>query len=852
MKKKIILSLVLITILSLMISFSLQTKIVKGEILDCPTTMYMPASKLEFYSLNNPEAIFISQSGNMVISEYNPIANENTLVIYHSSYKDYSEIKLSNEDHQIQGPVTYVALFEDGDDLFVIFLYSSRIHYLKVPEEDVENVTDDSTNSTYYIQNNDVALGVSFSVNGSTLIAQHTSGINLYDITTDGSSLFFEKGFRDLTKQDILYCFLSEDNDIYYFIKDIGIFCVKSDGVELQICETKELATYMTECGDYVYFTTNDALYRVKKEKNSQLEQVLFVTKEDSLGYLKSPRGLATKDGKLLVVDNELNCVQEIDPVIKDFTSFAITTESSASYRLTNNASNISLSEHYLYALDNESMDSSNERKRIVKISLDDMGMERTYSQIDLSVVYEKKDGLEVKYAASDNYVLIAYGTTLTLYEQKPSSTGKILLTATNFHKEDIDIASCYYLDNSFYYMTTQWKVGSTNKKNSYIYEIQLSTEDNIITEYTSNLIHTVDNNCTQFTMDIFGNIYVTIFDTEKQKYFVKKNNFDDVLIQDNPICIQVDFKGVVYLLYDDDLVITYSFDENVFVETRILHYEDVSTSKYICLTYNTPEAFILCDACILRTIDNSLNINTLGNINADRLDAKEILDNPSFIVITEYAKLFKVKLEAIEEINGHNYFIMNTIEPISSPNTKNVYVIIARLEGYYLISYSKSLTALIKVDSQGIYEVSSASDLYKYNIKVETKDETMYLTNDVTVMSKPIFDINSYNLVTLHENDRVNVMKVIELNGKSWSLVKDSSTGLIIGYVPTGYLSSIKLLGTNIEDNVNTILDEDSARRGKNCLLIVLIALTITIAVLLLENKILFRNIESEQITNG
>ena len=63
-----------------------------------------------------------------------------------------------------------------------------------------------------------------------------------------------------------------------------------------------------------------------------------------------------------------MNTVQEVDVTNCKFTTFAITTESTADYRLTKNASHLELSDNYVYALDNAETitESEKPKKRIV------------------------------------------------------------------------------------------------------------------------------------------------------------------------------------------------------------------------------------------------------------------------------------------------------------------------------------------------------------------------------------------------------------------------------------------------------------------------------------------------------
>lgn len=810
------------------------------------TTMFMPATRLEFYDLNSPQAICY-KDGYLIITEYHK--NEETgvetnkLIVYDPSKESY-EVNISPTLMN----VTCVAKYND----YLLLLIDSAIFTL--PLDDISGTPFDTG----------VRVGKSFSVYDNVVVTNTSSGIQKYTISENNGNLTFSK-FEEKAVTDVLSCLLTASGDFYYFVSGTGLIKREPDGGEEVIVyksvpEIDIAPSHMAELGNFVYFTTPSGLYKVKKEKNSELIKVVAVSEDGGLGTLSSPAGITVKDGKLLVADTSLNCIQEIDPSVDKFTQFAVTTESTADYRLTNNASSMTMSENYLYCLDNATMrDGETEPiKRIVKISLDDRN--KTYEKIDLTPVYENNpDVKDIKYAASDTHVLISDGKSVILYEQVKGSP----ITLKKVFEYKKRATAVYYLDNDFYLANYYIDVYNANAAFTQIYKIQLPSTENELTEITVSPITENEENLdfskdvpgipVDMTVDIFGNVYVATqnLETNPTEYrihsYYNGKTISTNILTELPYGIEADFAGYVYALYSNSVIKKYDFTTTAITSTEYkVNAVGGFIVKDINLNYRNEKAYFLSDACIIVTTDENLDIQHLSRISADSVKPTELKTTQQFITVDKHAKLFKVTINDYITESGHTYF--KTIEPISNPNIEKIYLVIAEIENdYYLISYSQKFTALVKKSSVQANSSTSLVPVENYEIlgiTVENaNNEKQVVSNNVKYFSRPIFD-NNYNIGSFEKGATVYKTLKVSFNGKTFILVSDEN-GSAIGYVPEGYLTNVILTSGTVKTETSTAVFENASQRKKNVLMIMIIAFTLTASALFLEFKILFKKPE-------
>lgn len=809
---------------------------------------FLPASPVEFYDLNSPVAVSYSNDGYTVISEYSYDQTTNTehnkLSVYNPILKAYVEFASGNGYSNITQIKKY------GD--FIYFAHESNIYYVSV-----NDLSATPKQLLYY--DNDVnanSVGVSnyFDFNNGKLVANLSNTIDFYSLAYVEGEPFAQHVFPFKGINSSLG-FYSNDGNVYFLSG--STLCYINPLVNIKpttLTQNMPSIISMVDIGDYLYFTNSEGLFRLSKTLNSVPEKILSVTvNAKTLGHIRSPQGLTVKNGKLLITDNYLNCIQEFDITSLSFTTFAITTESTADFRLTYGASKICLSDNFVYVLDNSyvATEFEQERKRIVRISTDNA--QKKYQKIDLSNIYEKNADFTLKnFVCSDTHILICDSDTVTLY--KIIEGTPLTLEPIYTYDSSIEVTSVNYLDGVFYFLNTagfgEEYLGNVTK----ITKIIIPSEDNELEEIKiETSTSEIPGIAIKTAVDVFGNVYVytkTDLSSVNGKliryYNDTVNDIKDV--NDNILDIQTDFNGYIYALTENNIVKKFVKNEqNYDTYDYILKLATNETANGLVLNYQKETAYILGGARVYKTSDNALDIGNLSSISAKDVNALKIYEEVKFVTVNKNAKLFKVILGNYRYDGDEVYF--KDITPIANPNVTKTYLVISDLnDEYYLVSYSQKLVALVRKtsvseDSQKFdANVINVNDYETYGIEVIEKENTAhYTSNQVKIYSRPMFDDN-YNVSLVDKNTKIYEKKRITFNGKTASLVSLTENGESIGYIFSGYLVDAPVTPFEYDNSVSATFGENANRKAVIPFMILIIAVTLTASLLIIENKILFK----------
>ncbi len=793
------------------------------------TEAYMPASSLELYNLTSPISISY-RDGYMVIAEYyvNPEDQTefNKISVYSPETKKFTALP----NHPSISNVTH-AEYHNG---YVYYLSSSFLYYVPVNDLSATPTKTLVTSSNF------------FSFTDDFVITNSSNSIIIYSIDNSGSTPSFTQN-NALTFTTKL-ALLSSEKDVYY-TQAGKLYChqARVNMTSYLVGELGVDVSYMVECGNYIYYTSASGVYRIEKGKN-KVPELLVESNPNAkgLGEFISPQGISVKNGNIIVADPSLKCVQEIDTATLKFTNFAITTESTADYRLTSNASKIMASENYVYVLDNSSELTEDGRacKRLVKISRD-AGV-NTYLSISLKPLYEENPEFEIELITASNTHLLLYdGKTLNLYEIE--GLKKV------YSVESETVTTLNYLDGDFYY-TDKALNESLSAEIINVNKITLPSKDNELTriketklteesEITGSLLHS--------TIDVFGNVYLLLNDLNGDTKLIRYYNGTASIpceINHEVISLKTDFSGSVYALSDNGVVYKYTYKDS----TRNFEVQDFTLdtsglgAKDIELNYRSNKCYVLSNACVLITCDDALSISNLSGVSADNLRLTDINENPTFLTVNKDAKLFKVAIGNYTQVDGVNYF--KDITPISNPNTSGVYLVIADIgEDYYLVSYNQKLLALVRkntvsVDPTFKNDATIISPNKYSDFQIEIKDidnESYYVSNATDIYAKPTYDIN-YKTSRLEKGDIVKAIKSVKYNNFECTLITDAQ-GTYLGYVPSGYLSQTVITDSQEVSDTVQLLEGDNGRHFNESLMILIIAFTITVTLLFIEKKLLF-----------
>ncbi|MBR6737853.1 MAG: hypothetical protein IKL82_05775 [Clostridia bacterium] len=791
------------------------------------TEAFMPSSALELYSLTSPISVSYND-GYLVIAEYfvNPEDQTefNRISVYNPNLKKFTALP----NHPSISNVTH-AEYHNG---YVYYLSGSYLYYVPVSDLTKTPVKTSVTSSNF------------FSFNENFLITNSSNSIVIYTVSYDSEPTFTAGDPLTFTTKLAL---LSSEKDVYY-TQAGKLYCYQArlNMTSYLVGELGVEVNYMVECGTYIYYTSASGVYRIEKGKNNQPELVVTSSQNASgLGELKSPQGITVRNGNLIIADPELKCIQEINGLNGEFTSFAITTESTADYRLTSSSSKLLSSENYVYVLDDGKMlDDGTTYKRIVKIALE--GTENKYSSIPLNSLYEENPDFKVELIAiSDTHALIYDGKNLNLYEldglKKVYSIQNETVTTLN------------YLDGDFYY-TDKALNESLSAEIVNVNKITLPSPDNELTSITEHKLtesSEISGSLEKATIDVFGNVYLLLADSQGAKSLIRYYNGNSsipVSVEHEVISLKTDFSGSVYALSSNNVIYKYTYKESArtFEVSSYTLSAGEMTAKDIELNYRSNKCYVLLDACVLVTVGDTLEISNLSGVSADNLKLNEVTENPVFLTVNKDAKLFKVTLGNYVESEGKKYF--KNITPISNPNTSRVYLVIAEIgEDYYLVSFSQKLVALVRKNTVNVdptfksdASVISPDNYQEFKITIsELSGENYYVSNSTNVYAKPVFDVN-YKTITAQKSANYKAVKTVTYNGFSMTLIKDENETLI-GYVPTGYLVNTTISSPTISEETVKVLQGDNGKHFNESLMILIIALTVTLSLLFIEKKLLF-----------
>ncbi len=784
------------------------------------TTAFMPSSSLQLYDLKSPVSISYSNSGYMVIAEHIGGSDGSSLFDRISVYNPNTQKFGALNPH----PTIYNVTHAEEYGGYVFYLSNSRLYCVPTSDLTKEPIETPITSSNF------------FSIKGGYLITNTNNSIIIYQVSVENGLNFTKKSTHNFTTKN---AFISTENNVYYLFGG-KLYCFDTQSSTSYEVATVEVdVNYMAEIGSFIYLSSGSGIFKVEKGAGKTLETVLETDDVLKLGHLSNPQGLTVMDGQLLIADPTIKCVQAINPATNEFTDFAITTESTADYRLTNNASDLMLSENYTFVLDDgETKPDGKTYKRIVKTAISQTA-ENRYKSYSLESLYQEDENLLIKYVAcSDTHIAIYANKTLAVYDIQGDELNKI------YSLESESVTSLFYLDGEFYY--TDYALHNFEYNKVVAHKLTLPTLDNELTQIKNTKLNetsVIKGVATHSCVDVFGGVYLIVDEQNgSDKKLVKIKNGISTELNTIPYVaktIRADFAGNVYVLSENNLIYKYAYDD--YSNYQVMQIDSELPVKKIELNYKSNVCYMLSNACIIKTADDSMKIENLSAINSNTLNLSTVTQ-PKFITVDKSAKLFKINLSDVDS-DGN----FNSVTPISNPTADKVYLVIAEIENYYLVSHSNKLVALVRKTSttyspDAVFDsaIITSSHYQDFNIEIENLNgEEFYLTNQTTAFSKPIFDYN-YKTVTTEKGEKVKAIEKITCNNLSMTLISDLS-GNLKGYVISGYLTQTSATETVTTTNTIQVLTSNDSRHFNDTIMILVIALTVTLVALFIEKKLLF-----------
>lgn len=709
------------------------------------TGIFLPTSYLQYYKLDNPYAICIYQDDD---EDFVAISHKDAIVIYKN--EKFSSVPLALGDVSVKAIQRYKN--------FLLFLYDSNIYCI-----DINGFENDGWVANPI--NTGILCSTSFSINGDSIVVHTSDLIKKYAIGTDLSGGFT---IDESTKEEKLFqnsamLLLSPDGNVYTSkIGQDGIFSwdnptspiVDASNVESLICSTD---------GAYIYYSCPDGVFMIDTTagEKAPVEVVRSseYTEDADLGNIYTPKGICLVNDMLWVVDSSINAVQEIDLLNENkFTEFAITTNSTAINRLTENVKDIVVDKDKIYALDSG---------RIVVINNID-SIDRTYNRINLTT-----NDID-EFSVGNGYVCYYSGGYVHLAKIVEDEENELFFKLEEKAPAELeDVVDITYSENAFYLINT-----GTIKNDSHpvVYKIDLASEPHqcvpILKENTEVL--TDAGSAIEVVADVFGTVYYCTEDNGFYKFY----SFDGTTwsyINQRPVeldllNLQTDFDGKLFALYENNVIDIINEDG---IKTKTLktseNLDSINPAKSMCLSCNSQTAYFIFEGLILNSSNASdLNIATPHTIKIP--EGFNTAYNPiqQFAKVKDGAKLFEVDLNFLDG----EYF--KFVDYSESLDTQTDYAIIPLDDKYSL---------LIK---DGISAIARNSDVIDKR-GIDTASLTKFALVDFSSYSVPVLENYFKTTSTFDKYDVVEISGTITFNGINYYVVKDNEN---YGFVPDTFFT--------------------------------------------------------------
>ena len=731
---------------------------------DIPTDIFLPTTYLQYYKLNEPYAICryeeedgiyvaVSHAGAIVFYKYNAETGE----------EQFKSVTLNDAPSSVGA--SSIAKYKN----FLIFTQWSKICYADV--SDFDSVDTSAQIKTAYPCSN------SFSVFGDTMAVTTTEGIVYYDLSVseEGNLVFTEKtGINyHYETNNPLSVLNSKDGKTYYYSPDAKAIveytpATRTSRIVAENLEgVKSIAENSGADDDSLYFSSNNGVFAITARGASAPIIPLAIVATDGekdLGKLWNPKGICIVDDKLWVVDsdnfdkeNSINAIQEIDIGTGEFTDFAITTNSKAVNRLTENAQDIVIDGDKIYALD--------DRRIVVINNIGGGAKERTYNGINL-------DSAVDNFCVSGDY--IAYTTGNSAYSAK-ITVAKIcrgedendpILTLDKLEisgdmLSNIRIDDIAAMDGIFYFF-------GTRTTHPILYSLDLNAETLKVNE-----LHTFDGitgSGSRITIDPFNSIYFAVQVTGGYELYGLENgkltSLSKVITDKKLLSLQTDLDGKVYALYEDNLVECYVGGEKVLSKT-------ITTSKNLgsikpavamCLSCDSRYAYFIFEGLILRSGESAgLNISTPYTINIPSDFSMKFSKDELYGKMRKGAKLFEIKASELSS----EFF---AFKRFAIENGFDDYAVKDLGGKYYLILKAGRAAIARKTDflSDTAFGITSL-------------DTTGYAITDFRVYALPVLKKLYVSDCNVKKYEKIGIIGEITFNGDDYFVVKtDDGEGLI------------------------------------------------------------------------
>ena len=712
------------------------------------TGIFLPTSYLQYYKLDNPFAICRYLSDD---EEFVAISHKDEIVVYCN--EKFAKIPLDLDGKS----VSVLQRYEN----YLLFLYKSTIHTIDITDFENENWSGTPKN-TGIICNN------SFSIYGNEIVYHDSNYIYKSKIKSDLSGGFDVDISTSIQVDEDLTAMvhLSKTGNIYYSKVDAdGIFVFDGNQKSVFYPQAKNVSAITeSDDGKSIYYSCPYGVFSIDVESKtiSTVCESSDLTVESDLGNLYSPRGICYLGNKLWVVDNSINAVQEIDLTTNSFTQFAITTNSQAINRLSENVQDIVVDKDKIYALD---------KNRIVVIN-DINNAERTYNRINLPTPISK-------FSAGNGFICYSNESTVSVCKLTQNPDDQNIFDLTDIQSTTLSdigtIEDISFSEGIFYVIRTV--ILNDGISHPIVYAIDTTKETLLLEPILSDL--TAEGYAKQVVADVFGTVYYCSEKDNNYEFYSYDGNQVKLINTFNkttPIRnLQTDFDGKLYSLLDDNKIVIVTEDG---VTPKTLETSqnlgNIKPAKSMCLSCNSETAYFIFEGLILSSsVSSDLDISTPHTIDVPEGFNLNFDVNQKFANVKQGAKLFEID---ITNLNGEHFIFKDYADAKSDSQNYAVKV----LNDKYSLLICDGVSAVARnSDIQSTFEPTDI-DVEKYAV-------VSFTTYTLPVLQSP-YKSNEQ----IEKFSTVKIVAEINFNGVNYFVVERNGS---FGYIPDTFLTDTVIL---------------------------------------------------------
>lgn len=757
------------------------------------TEIFLPTTYLQYYKLESPYAICRET---MDGKEFVAISHKGAIVVY--SDGNFKKIDISSLLPDAAQGVPSLQLY----DKYLLFsaqlkLYAVNVDEVYSSDAPVRLNTVSSTDGQIVVCND-------FSICGDKLAVTTNTDILYYDVSSDENGLILARRAEKISINYSSAVMLSKNGRTYYYDDDRKQISEHDGENTRKIVDAKgvkAIAESPDEKDKNIYYSCSEGIFSADVSMLSPVVQTIMASSfasdgDKDLGYIWKPQGICVTGKGIWVVDSDINAVQEIDLTKRadgtyGFTDFAITTNSRAVNRLSENASEITVTDNTVYALD--------ENRIVIIENADGEAESRKYHRLTLPVAANRfAIGSVGKKSEKTVYIAYSYsnGKKISFGKISQSADDENIYELTEIPVENISetetgaiVDICFM--NGVFYVLKNTSPDSDGGVYPVVYEINTGDETPKLKESFR-----ISDKCTakRIAVDVFDCVYIAALNEADGEYVfysrangVLKRIYGFSASGRDLLKMQVDLDGKLYILTDRSGIIGLYPSENYSTELNATvikspNLEGVGAPRSMCLNEQSRSAYFIFGGLILRSsVEEQLDIATLDTMRIPEDFSTVFSEETTFGKPTVGAKLFGVNAT---KLNGKYFAYLG----MNDADEEHEYAFV-RVNDRFSLAIRRGLAAIVRNE-----DIEAASGY-------DTENLSYYALVDFKLYDLPVLEAAYSTEKTVTAKSSASIVGKLVFNGDEYYVIETTDGK---GYIPVSFLTD-KLSESEISDKIES-----------------------------------------------